>query len=62
MVTDNDKRIKKLEQDIAWMQKDIINLINIIECIKPEEHFHYYYDLRKCTDDQSQSNDLNDFI
>ena len=64
MAIDNDKRIKKLEEEISWMQKDIINLINIIENVEPEAHYHvtYHFHTKPSTDDQSQSDDLNDFI
>lgn len=46
MSTDTEDRIKKLEMDVAWLQKDIKNLISIIENAKVENHTHYYIDNR----------------
>jgi len=55
-----EKRIKMLEEDVAWMKRDINILTTLLEHIKPEVHWHYYYDLRtKSTDKQI---DLNEFI
>jgi hypothetical protein len=37
-----EKRIKLLEENLAWMQRDYVNLINIVEALKqPEIHTHY---------------------
>lgn len=58
-----EKRIKMLEENLAWTQRDLVNLINIYENMHPEIHYHFYYDMRACKgNDQSQSNDINDFI
>jgi len=57
-----EQRIKILEEEIAYLHKDMAHLITIIESIQPEVHYHFYQDFRTCKDDQSNSNDLNDFI
>lgn len=42
MLSDNvDERLKKVEQDVAWMQRDINHLIDIIENFHAEQHTHY---------------------
>jgi len=57
---DNDARIKLLEENISWMQKDIAHLCDIIENLqKPEIHYHITYDMRSCND--CQQTDLKDF-
>lgn len=59
-----DERIKRLEEEITWMHKDMANLIDIIENFEPEVHYHvtYHFHTDSCKDDQTQSEDLNDFI
>jgi len=59
-----ENRIKMLEIELTYCHKDIANLINIIENFEPEIHYHLYYDYRtNCKDnDQTKSNDINDFI
>jgi hypothetical protein len=58
-----EKRIKRLEEEICYLHKDMANLINIYENMTPEIHYHTYLDLRTCKgNDQSESNDINDFI
>ena len=64
---EQEKRIKLLEENLAWMQRDLVNLINIVENLKPEIHTHYTMitenvTCSECKDDQSSSNDINDFI
>jgi hypothetical protein len=56
------KRIRLLEENIAWMQRDMVNLTQIIEHINSEIHYHFYQDFRTCKDDQRNSDDINDFI
>jgi hypothetical protein len=36
-----EQRVKQLEESISWMQRDINNLIDIIENFKAEQHTHY---------------------
>jgi Na+/phosphate symporter len=36
-----EAHVKRLEEDSAWIQKDIGHLIDIIENLKPEIHTHY---------------------
>jgi hypothetical protein len=36
-----EHRIQKLEEEICWIKQDILNLIKIIESVKPEQHTHY---------------------
>jgi len=58
-----EDRIKRLEEEIAWLHKDMANLINIIENLEPEIHYHIYQDFRTCKEnEQTDSNDINDFI
>lgn len=60
---DTELAIKQLQEEVCYLHKDIANLCNIIENLqKPEIHYHMCYDMRTCKDDQSQSNDINDFI
>jgi hypothetical protein len=66
MLTSQDERIKKLEETISWMQRDMVNLINIVEALKiPEVHTHYTMITENvtCTEcDLNNTDDLNDFI
>jgi hypothetical protein len=41
--TMDEQRIKQLEEDIAYLYKDILNLTNIIEALQRpiEKHYHY---------------------
>ena len=57
-----EDRIKRLEEEICYCHRDISHLCDIIEHLQPEIHYHMYYDLRTCKDDQTQSTDLKDFI
>lgn len=57
-----EERIKRLEEEVCYMRKDMVNLINIIENYEPEIHYHFYQDFRTCKDDINNTNDLNDFI
>lgn len=36
-----EERIKRLEEEVMWLRRDLVNLINIVENIKPEIHTHY---------------------
>jgi len=56
-----EERIKRLEEEVAWLRKDIINLINLIENFKPEIHTHYTNILytNQCMDDLNNTNDLD---
>jgi hypothetical protein len=64
MFNSQDEQIKKLEENMSWMQKDIINLIRIIEALKtPETHYHFLIDSRTCKDcNTPNSTDLNEYI
>jgi hypothetical protein len=64
MSCEQEKRIKMLEEEIMYLHKDMANLINIYENMHPEVHTHYTTIIytKPCTDDQSESTDLNDFI
>ena len=58
-----EDRVKRLEEELCYCHKDLANLINLVENLNPEVHYHMYYDMRKCMEnDQTKSNDLNDFI
>jgi len=57
-----EDRVKRLEEEIMYLHRDIANLINIIENYEPEYHTHLYFDYRTCKDDQTKSNDINDFF
>ena len=60
---DQEKRIKLLEEEICYLHRDMAHLINIYENMHPEIHYHTYLDLRTCKEnDQTKSNNLNDFI
>jgi hypothetical protein len=62
----DQERIKRLEENVSWLQRDIDNLINIIKNLKkPEVHTHYtlIQDNRPCTDcKEEESTNLEDFI
>ena len=62
----DQERIKRLEEDVSWLHRDIVNLINIIENLKnPEVHTHYMFvtDNRPCTDcKEEESTNLEDII
>ena len=65
MFISQDERIKKLEETISWMQRDMVNLINIVEALKiPEVHTHYTMITENicaaCMDDPNNTNDLKD--
>jgi len=60
-----EKRIKLLEENLAWTQRDMVNLINIVETLKqPEVHTHYTMITENvcsaCMDDPNNTNDLKD--
>jgi hypothetical protein len=59
-----EKRIKLLEENLSWMQKDLGHLIDIVESLEPETHYHitYHFQTVPCMDDPNNTNDLNDFI
>lgn len=60
----SEERIKRLEEEIMYIHKDMANLINIVENMKPENHTHYtnIFLTKPCTDDPMDSTDLKDFI
>jgi hypothetical protein len=61
----NDKRIRALEEEIAYLHKDIANLCNIVEAIQRPEEIHYHYTNiinTKPLDENSQGTDINDFF
>lgn len=53
-----EERIKRLEEEIAYLHKDMTNVINIIENIHPEIHYHFISitDTRPCTDCKEENN------
>ncbi len=54
------KRIRLLEEEICYLHKDMANLINIVEALKPEQHTHYtniFY--TKCMDDNQDLENFN---
>jgi hypothetical protein len=58
-----EERIKRLEEELCYCHKDLANLINIIENLEPEIHYHTYLDMRTCKEnDQNNSTDLKDYI
>jgi hypothetical protein len=61
---DTESRIKRLEEEVCYLHKDIANLINIIENFEPEIHTHYtnIFYTKQSMDDINNTNDLNDFI
>lgn len=56
-----EERIKRLEEEVMWLRRDLINLMVIVESIAPEVHYHitYHFHTKPCMDKQI---DLNDFI
>ena len=60
----DQERIKRLEEDVAWLQKDIRNLIGIVEALqKPEIHTYFTMITENVTYSVCQNtNDLNEFI
>jgi hypothetical protein len=59
-----EERIKRLEEEIMYLHRDMANLINIIENFEPEVHYHitYHFKTVPCMDDPNNTNDLNDLI
>ena len=58
-----EERIKRLEEEIAYLHRDMANLINIIENVQPENHTHYTMITENvtCTAcDPNNTNDLKD--
>jgi ferritin-like protein len=59
-----DERIKRLEEEVMYLHRDIANLINIIENVKPEIHTHYTLITENicnaCMDDPNNTNDLDE--
>ena len=61
-----EKRIKLLEEHCAWQQRDMVNLINIVEALKqPEVHTHYTMITENvtcaaCMDDLNNTNNLEE--
>jgi len=59
-----EKRIKLLEEHCAWQQRDMVNLIKIVESLQPEIHTHYTMITENictaCMDDPNNTNDLKD--
>jgi hypothetical protein len=60
----SDERIKRLEEEIMYLHKDMANLINIIENTEPEIHYHitYHFHTKPCMDDPNNTDNLNDLI
>lgn len=52
-----EKRIKVLEENCAWMEKDMSHLVDIVESLKPEIHYHTTYHIMT----KPQENPLSDF-
>jgi hypothetical protein len=58
-----EDRVKRLEEELCYCHKDLANLINLVENLEPEIHYHTYLDMRSCKEnDQTKSHDINDFI
>jgi type II secretory pathway component PulJ len=60
-----EERIKRLEEEVAYLHRDMANLIAIIENTKPkpETHYHFLIDSRTCKDcNTPNSTDLNEYI
>lgn len=55
-----EERIKRLEEEVCYLRRDLVNLINIIENFEPEIHYHTYLDMRTCKENDQES--LEDFI
>jgi hypothetical protein len=59
-----EERIKRLEEEVAYLHRDIAKLVNIIENVQPENHTHYTmiteYLCTACMDDPNNTNDLNE--
>jgi hypothetical protein len=55
-----EKQIRMLEEEVCYCHKDLANLTNIIENIKPEVHTHYTMITENVTCMDCQLNDLND--
>jgi len=56
----SEERIKLLEEEVAWLRKDLINLMNIIEYLEPETHYHVTYHFH--TSKENLNNNLEDFM
>jgi hypothetical protein len=63
-MNEQEKRIKTLEENLAWLQRDMVHLLNIVESLKPEIHHHYTTIIytKPCMDDPNNTNNLKDYI
>jgi hypothetical protein len=60
-----EQRIKLLEEEVAYLHKDIASILSAIERINPEIHYHFtnITDNRPCADCKEENNtNLEDFI
>ena len=65
MFNNPEERIKRLEEEIAYLHRDMARLIDIIENVEPETHYHitYHFHTVPCKENnQTNSTDLKDFI
>lgn len=62
----SEERIKRLEEEIAYIHRDMVNLINIVEALKqPEAHTHYTLITENityatCMDDPNNTDNLEE--
>jgi hypothetical protein len=60
---DTELAIKQLQEEVMYLHRDMANLINIIENVKPEIHTHYTMITENictaCMDDPNNTNDLD---
>lgn len=63
-MTDNDKRIRALEEEIAYLHKDMAHLCGIVEAMQrpAETHYHYTTIINTKPLDDAQGTDINDFF
>jgi hypothetical protein len=55
-----EERIKRLEEEVMYLHRDIANLINIIENVQPEIHTHYTLITENITCKGCDPNNTND--
>jgi hypothetical protein len=40
-IIDSEERIKRLEEEFCWLNRDMIHLTNLYKCMNPEVHTHF---------------------
>jgi hypothetical protein len=60
---EQEERIKRLEEEIAYLHRDMANVINIIENLQePEIHYHLTYNFQtaSCVGGPNNTNNLDE--